>query len=270
LIRGGGDLASGVAYKLMRCGIACLISELPEPLSVRRLVCFSSAIHEGTLSVEGVTARRVESIEEAWQIMAANEIPVMVDPNLIITQQMHPTVIVDGRMLKKADSSHSILSTIVIGLGPGFYAGRDCRAVIETNRGPKMGRVIWFGATEPDTGTPEQVNQYSNDRVLRAPVGGILKTFRTIPDQVETGQVIGDVEGIPIKAKFTGIVRGLLRNGSSVRAGMKIGDLDPRNNLELAKMISEKSLAIGGGVLEALLSDRELREKLLCGGNETA
>jgi xanthine dehydrogenase accessory factor len=234
------------------------------------LVCFSSAIHEGTLKVEGVTARRAENIEEAWQIMAAHEIPVLVDPDLTQTQQMQPTVVVDGRMLKKAVSSPSILSTIVIGLGPGFYAGKDCRAVIETNRGPKMGRVIWFGATEPDTGIPEQVNQYSNDRVLRAPIGGILKTFTAIPDQVKTNQLIGEVEGISIKAKFPGIVRGLLRNGSNVRAGMKIGDLDPRNNPELARMISEKSLAVGGGVLEALLSDKALRKLLLCDENEAS
>ena len=254
----------------MRCGISCLISELPEPLSVRRLVCFSSAIHEGTLTVEGVTARRVENIEEAWQIMAAHEITVMVDPDLAITQLMQPAVVVDGRMMKKADSSPSILSTIVIGLGPGFYAGRDCRAVIETNRGPKMGRVIWFGATEPDTGIPEQVNQFSNDRVLRAPADGIIKTFTSIPDQVMAGQLIGEVEGIPIKAKFTGIVRGLLRNGSSVQSGMKIGDLDPRNNAALARMISEKSLAVGGGVLEALLSDQQLRKLLLCGDDEVS
>lgn len=254
----------------MRCGVACLISELPEPLSVRRLVCFSSAIHEGTLSVEGVIARRADNIEEAWQIMEAHEIPVMVDPDLTLTQQMQPTVVVDGRMLKKADNSLSQLSTIVIGLGPGFYAGNDCRAVIETNRGPKMGRVIWFGATEPDTGIPEQVNQFSNDRVLRAPADGIIKTFTSIPDQVMAGQLIGEVEGIPIKAKFTGIVRGLLRNGSSVQSGMKIGDLDPRNNAELARMISEKSLAVGGGVLEVLLSDQSLRKLLLCGDNEVS
>ncbi len=254
----------------MRCGIACLISELPEPLSVRRLVSFSSAIHEGTITVEGVTARRAEKIEEAWQIMAAHEIPVMVDPDLTQTQLMQPTVIVDGRMLKKADSSPSILSTIVIGLGPGFYAGKDSRAVIETNRGPKMGRVIWSGATEPDTGIPEQVNQYSNDRVLRAPTDGTLRTFTTITDQVQTDQLIGEVEGISIKAKFPGIIRGLLRNGTSVRSGMKIGDLDPRNNPELTSMISEKSLAIGGGVLEVLLSDKTLRNLLLCGENEAS
>jgi xanthine dehydrogenase accessory factor len=253
----------------MRCGIPCLITELPEPLSVRRLVCFSSAIHEGTLMVEGVTARWAENIEEAWQIMSTHEIPVMVDPDLTQTQHMQPTVVVDGRMLKKADNNHSLLSTIVIGLGPGFYAGKDCRAVIETNRGPKMGRIIWSGATEPDTGIPEQVNQYSKDRVLRAPVDGTLRTFITITDQVQTDQLIGEVEGISIKAKFPGIIRGLLRNGTSVRSGMKIGDLDPRNNPELTSMISEKSLAVGGGVLEALLSDKVLRIQLMCGENET-
>jgi xanthine dehydrogenase accessory factor len=254
----------------MRCGIACLISELPEPLSVRRLVCFSSAIHEGTLVVEGVTATRADNIEDAWHIMAANEIPVMVDPDLSLTIQMKPAAVVDGRMIKKPDNSYSEPPTMVIGLGPGFYAGRDCRAVIETNRGPRLGRVIWFGATEPDTGIPEQVNQFSNDRVLRSPVDGILNTYTSIPDQVETGQLIGDVEGIPIKAKFPGIIRGILRNGSSVRSGMKIGDLDPRNNPELARLISEKSLAIGGGVLEVLLSDQLLRKLLLCGENEAS
>jgi xanthine dehydrogenase accessory factor len=227
-------------------------------------------VQEGSITIEGVTARRADDIKDAWQIMAVHLIPVMVDPDLILTQQMHPVVIVDGRMLKKADNHLSQLSTIIIGLGPGFYAGRDCRAVIETNRGPRMGRVIWQGSTEPDTGIPEQVNQFSNDRVLRAPVDGILNTYTTIPDQVEIGQLIGDVEDVPINAKFTGIIRGLLRNGSRVRLGMKIGDLDPRNDPELARMISEKSLAVGGGVLEALLSDQVLRKQLLCGDNETA
>jgi xanthine dehydrogenase accessory factor len=254
----------------MRCGIACLISELPEPLSVRRLVCFSSAIHEGTLTVAGVTARRADNIGKAGQIIMAHEIPVTVDPDLTLTQQMQPAVVVDGRMLKVADTSQSKLTTDIIGLGPGFYASKDCKAVIETNRGPNMGRVIWFGGTEPDTGIPEQVHQYSNDRVIRAPIDGTLKTFTTIPDQVKTDQLIGEVEGIPITAKFTGIVRGLLRNGSRVRSGMKIGDLDPRNNPELASMISEKSLAVGGGVLEVLLSDQALRKLLLCGDNEAS
>jgi xanthine dehydrogenase accessory factor len=247
-----------------------LISELPDPLSVRRLVCFSSAVQEGSITVEGVTARRVENIEDTWKIMAAHQIPVMVDPDMNLTGQLRPTVIIDGRMLKNASSSQPKFSTIVIGLGPGFYAGRDCRAVVETNRGPRLGRVVWSGTTEPDTGVPEQVNQFSNDRVLRAPEDGILKTFTSILNQVKTDQPIGEVEGVPINAKFTGIIRGLLRSGSRVRSGMKIGDLDPRNDPDLARMISEKSLAVGGGVLEALLSDQLLRKQLLCGTNETA
>ncbi len=259
-----------MAYRLFRCGISCLITELAEPLSVRRLVCFSTAVFKGYLIVEGVTARLADGIDTAERIMLDHEIPLLIDPDLTTAIRMQPTVIVDGRMRKKMESGELVSKSYLIGLGPGFDAGMNCRAVVETNRGSRLGRVIWDGCTEPDTGIPERVYQHSADRVLRAPVDGIMKTTVQIGESVRSDQIIAEVAGEPIQAKFDGVVRGLLRSGSIVRSGMKIGDLDPRKDPALASMISDKALAVGGGVLEAILSDRVIREKLMCGGNEAA
>jgi len=241
---------------------------LADPLSVRRLVCFSSVVHENFITVEGVTARLVEDISKADRIMLTNEIPVLIDPELTMSIQMGPAAIVDGRMRKTMEYGNLDPHAYLIGLGPGFDAGKNCQVVIETNRGSRLGRVITEGSTEPDTGIPEMVYQYSIDRVLRAPEDGELKTSVEISSMVRSGQLIAEIAGIPIQAKFDGVVRGLLRNGSFARKGMKIGDLDPRNDPRLAAMISDKALSVGGGVLEAILSDQVLRNKLMCGGNE--
>ena len=247
-----------------------MISELPHPLSVRRLVSYSSAVDMGSIVVDGVAAHLVDSIEKAIKIMDQLQLPVLVDPELSLLNRLIPTVIVDGRMKKMVDSSGLDISIPIIGLGPGFTAGMDCRAVIETNRGPRLGRVILEGTTEVDTGVPEQVQQHSSDRVLRAPGDGILTTKVQITEKVTGGQMLAEVNNQKIIARFDGVIRGLLLNGSMVKKGMKIGDLDPRQNTELATRISEKALAIGGGVLEAILSDAALREKLMCTRNETA
>jgi len=247
-----------------------MITELPNPLSVRRLVSYSSAVDMGSIVVDGVAAHLVDSIEKAIKIMDQLQLPVLVDPELSLLNRLIPTVIVDGRMKKMVDSSGLDISIPIIGLGPGFTAGKDCRAVIETNRGPRLGRVILEGTTEVDTGVPEQVQQHSSDRVLRAPGDGILTTKVQITEKVTGGQMLAEVNNQKIIARFDGVIRGLLLNGSMVKKGMKIGDLDPRQNTELATRISEKALAIGGGVLEAILSDAALREKLMCTRNETA
>ena len=270
LIRGGGDLASGVAYRLLRCGIACLITELEHPLSVRRLVSFSSAVHIKKFTVEGITAQLVHSSKEAFKMMDMGRIPVMVDPDLKKCMIMDPALIVDARMLKKWQSLADLDHRKIIGLGPGFIAGENCRVVIETNRGAMLGRVIQTGRTEPNSGIPERVYEHTDARVLRAPVDGILKTRVHIADHIHSGEVIAEIAGEMIAARFTGILRGLLPDGTQVSKGMKIGDLDPRDRAELADHISEKALAIGGGVLEALLSDANLRKLFMCGGNENS
>jgi xanthine dehydrogenase accessory factor len=264
LLRGGGDLASGVALRLYRAGINIVITELERPLAVRRLVAFSEAVYEGQVMVEGITAKRVDRLGEIGEVLEGGDIPVSIDPGLSIleSRKFDISAIIDARMRKRSPEAGMEQARLVIGLGPGFTAGENCHAVIETNRGHFLGRVIWEGEAERNTGIPGKVGDRKEDRVIRAPADGKLVTVASIGDILEQGDVIGAVEGEIISAPFQGVLRGLLRNGHLVRKGMKIGDHDPRGDAQLTKTVSEKSLAIGGGVLEALLTQPEIREKL--------
>lgn len=271
LIRGAGDLASGVALRLRRTGLRVVMCELPEPLAVRRLVSFSEAIYDGECSVEGVSARRVNDPTDTLrilQLLAKGALPVLVDPQGAAVKALHPTVVVDGRMQKIPAALDPTPVPLLIGLGPGFTAGENCHAVVETNRGHYLGRVLWQGSAQADTGIPEGVGQHDADRVLRALVDGTLKAHASIGDVLQTGQVIAELQPadgsamLSYAAAFPGVLRGLLRDGSPVQAGMKFGDLDPRCDPAYARLVSDKSLAIGGGVLEAILSRPELRKQL--------
>jgi xanthine dehydrogenase accessory factor len=264
LLRGGGDLASGVALRLHRGGIKVVITELPQPLAVRRLVAFSEAIYQGSTYIEGVTARHIRQPTDIMGVLSVGEIPVLIDPDcgILNTVEFGVVALVDARMTKKPPNLGLDAAPIVIGLGPGFIAGDNCHAVIETNRGHNLGRVIWKGPPEPNTGVPGLVGEKQIDRVLRAPTDGILQTRREIGDRLTVGDLIAKVSGEPICAPFNGVLRGLLRHGFPVKHGMKIGDLDPRNDISFAVTVSEKSLAIGGGVLEALLTRPDIRSNL--------
>jgi len=269
LIRGGGDLASGVALRLCRAGLWVLITELPEPLVVRRGVSFAQAIYQGWTTVEGVTGRRVDDLTQALRAIHCDEIPVLVDPQArsllefrSVFPQQEPIVLVDGRMVKRPPELSMQAATLVVGLGPGFVASENCHAVVETQRGHNLGRVIWQGEPESDTGIPDRVTDYGMDRVLRAPVDGILQAHADIGDHLEAGQLIAEVAGEPVKAPFRGVLRGLLYPGLRVQRGLKIGDVDPRDDPRYCTLVSDKSLAIGGGVLEAILSRTELRPYL--------
>lgn len=265
LIRGGGDLASGVALRLQRVGLKVVISELPQPLAVRRLVSFSESVYSGECTVEGVVARLVKDPTDTLrvlQIFAKNQIPVLIDPQAEAVKYLHPTVVVDARMLKQHVELIPTRVQLIIGLGPGFAAGENCHAVVETKRGHMLGRVLWQGTAEEDTGQPEVVGDQHTERVLRAPVDGILQTHAQICDHLEAGQAVAEVNGHTVNAPFGGVLRGLLRAGLEVHQGMKIGDVDPRNDPQFCKLVSDKSLAIGGGVLEAILTRVELRPHL--------
>jgi xanthine dehydrogenase accessory factor len=269
LIRGGGDLASGVALRLHRAGLHLLITELPEPLVVRRRVSFASAIYQGLTTIEGVTGRRVDNLTQALKIINRGEIPVLVDPHAESLLEMRavffnqePIVLIDARMIKRPPELSMQAANLVIGLGPGFVAGENCHAVVETQRGHNLGRLIWQGEPERDTGVPDRVTDYGVDRVLRAPVEGIFQAHADIGDHLEAGQLVADVDGEPVKAPFRGVLRGLLYPGLRVPRGLKIGDVDPRDDPRYCTLVSDKSLAIGGSVLEAILSRPELRAYL--------
>ena len=258
LIRGGGDLATGVAVRLFRSRLKLVVTELEQPLAVRRAVAFSEAIYEGECTVEGITAWRAQNPTEAKNFLAQNQIPVMTDPRAEILSALDFSVVIDARLLKKTPESLSYSVPLHIGLGPGFHAGENCHAVIETRRSHTLGRVYWNGTTQADSGQPEGDPR----RVLRAPATGILISHANIADHLEEGQPIAEVNNAPVISPFKGVLRGLIHDGIQVNKGLKIGDIDPRDDASACFLVSDKSLAIGGGVLEAILSKPELHSKL--------
>jgi xanthine dehydrogenase accessory factor len=251
---------------LHRAGIKLVITELAQPLAVRRTVSFSEAVYEAYHTVEGVTARRVEP-DQIKAALEANEIPTLIDPNADILSQVtnyQLPIVVDARLLKFPPSPLPVDVSLHIGLGPGFHAGRDCHAVVETRRSHTLGRVYWTGTAQADSGKPEG----NPRRVLRAPADGILVGYARIGDHVEAGQIIAEIQseignpGSKIESPFKGVLRGLIRPGLRVTKGLKIGDVDPRDDPAACYLISDKALAIGGGVLEAILSKEEIRSTL--------
>jgi xanthine dehydrogenase accessory factor len=257
LVRGGGDLASGVALRLHRCGMRIVIGELPEPLAVRRRVSFAEAVYTGFAMVEDCRARLVPDrgdILSINRILDEGEIPVLIDPEGEAIKNLLPGVVVDARMLKEYKEPFPRAGWLLIGLGPGFVAGENCDAVIETNRGISLGRVYWKGSAEKNTCVPDLVAGKKEERVLRSPADGLLIPHAGIGDHLREGNLIAEVGGHPVRAAFAGVLRGLIHPGISVKKDMKIGDVDPRDDPRACIQVSDKSLAVAGGVLEAILS----------------
>ncbi len=265
LIRGGGDLATGVAARLWRSGMAVVVAEIARPLAIRRLVALAEAVYAGEVRIEDLTGMRVESVDQARQALADQRIPVLVDPEATCRQELRPDVLVDARMRKRAPELGSESAPLVIGLGPGFTAGSDCHAVVETQRGHHLGRVIWEGRSEPDTGIPEPVQGHSDDRLLRAPADGELHDGIRLGTRVQSGMLLARVGEARLEAPFDGVLRGLLHDGLRVQRGQKVGDVDPRGEVTICTQLSDKALAVGGGVLEAVLSRQEFRRRLGAG-----
>ena len=249
VLRGGGDLATGVAWRLTRAGVAVVVTELDDPLTVRRSVALSTAVTEGQIDIEGMVGRRADDAGRAVAVARRGEVGVLVSPTL---PAIEADIVVDARLAKRNIDTAIDDAPLVVGLGPGFTAGMDCHAVVETLRGPRLGRMSWTGSPAVDTGTPGTIGSRSRQRVLRAPADGEVCWQVEIGDRVDENQALGSVGEATLHAPFPGLVRGLIRNGRTVSTGLKIGDIDPR--LDSAHdEISDKALAIGGGVVEAVL-----------------
>ena len=253
VVKGGGDLATGVAHRLHRVGMKVIVTELAQPTVIRRAVAFASAVFEGEVTVEGVVARRVEDATQAQALLPEGIIPVLVDPNASVVRELKPSVVVDAIIAKRNTGTKITDAPIVVALGPGFTAGLDAHAVIETNRGHHLGRVILAGSAEPHTGVPGPTAGFTAERVLRAPCAGTFTGQRRIGAPVVAGETVASVAGEPVVANISGVIRGLLADGLWVKAGKKVGDVDPRGVREHCFTISDKARAIGGGVLEAIL-----------------
>lgn len=251
VIRGGGDLATGVAWRLTRAGWPVVVCELARPLTVRRRVALSTAVTEGTIDVEGMIGVLAASGDEAIAIAEVGDVAVLVSPEL---PAIGADVVIDARLAKRNFDTTIDDARLVIGLGPGFDAGVDCDAVIETQRGHRLGRVIWTGPPAANTGTPGEIGGRDAERVLRTPVPGKARWRVSIGDRVVAGDRLGDVAGQPITAPFDGVVRGLIAEQVPLTVGLKIGDIDPRCDPAACGQISDKALAVGGGVLECVLT----------------
>lgn len=254
LIKGAGDLASGIGLRLYRCGFELVMTELAVPTTVRRTVAFSPAVYQETAVVEGVTGVLCHDTADMKAAYARNEIPVFVDEAGVIREIWKPDVIVDAIIAKKNLGTTMEEASLVIGAGPGFTAGVDCHCVVETKRGHDLGRCIWKGSAVPNTGVPGMIGGYDKERIIRAAADGSFTGCVSIGELVEKGQLVGKVEEAPIYAEVGGVVRGLLQDGVMVRKGMKSGDIDPRGMVGSCFTVSDKASAIGGGVLEAILS----------------
>lgn len=253
VIKGAGDLATGVAARLWRSGFTVIMTEVAEPLTVRRSVSLSDAVWEGETTVEDLTARRVDDSAQLPAALDDGVIPVQVDPEARVVQDIKPFAVIDAIMAKKNIGTSMNDAPFVAGLGPGFTAGQDVHAVVETKRGHTLGRVIWKGTAIPNTGIPGEVKGFGEQRVIRSPSSGIFEGAVTIGTHVAEGDVVAHVEGVPVLAPISGMLRGLLHDGVRVKKGLKSGDVDPRDLADNCRTISDKALAIGGGVLEAVL-----------------
>lgn len=251
LIRGAGDLASGVAVRLHRAGFAVVMTEIEQPTAVRRTVAFAEAVYEGRQKVEDVEGVKASNLKEVRQVLAVGKIPVVVDPDAYIRGEIRPLVLVDAVLAKRNLGIRITDAPVVVALGPGFEAGVDAHAVIETKRGHTLGRVISKGQAHPDTGIPGEVGGFGEQRVVRAPTGGVFHVEREIGAIVAADEIVGNVGVIPVRARIDGILRGLLHSGLDVAAGSKLGDVDPRAHPEDCLLVSDKALAVAGGVLEA-------------------
>lgn len=253
LIKGAGDLATGIAYRLKKSGFDIVMTEIDNPTTVRRTVAFSQAIFDNEIEIEGIKGIKVNNINEIHKEIKKGNIPIIIDKEANIIKKLKPKVVVDAIIAKKNLGTSINDAPIVIGVGPGFEAKKDCHLVIETKRGHYLGKVIEEGSAIPNTGIPGNIGGYTKERIIRASSNGKIRSVVKIGDYVKKGEVIAYIDGVEVVAEIDGIVRGMLQEGIEVFKGMKSGDIDPRCEKDHCFTISDKARSIGGGVLEAIM-----------------
>ena len=257
VIRGAGDIATGIAVRLIRAGLSVVLLDTAHPTAIRRSVAFSEAILNGRTIVEDLEAVRAQDAAEALRVLESGCVPVLADPAGTVIAQLGPDAVVDAVLAKRNLGTTIDMAPVVVGVGPGFTAGTDCNAVVETQRGHTLGRVYLEGSALPNTGTPGTIAGIGSERVLRAPADGLFRAISAIGDHVEANEMVGEVlteDGpVPMLASIRGVLRGILPDNTKVHRGMKSGDIDPRDDPSYCRTVSDKALAVGGGVLEAVL-----------------
>lgn len=253
IVRGGGDIATGTIHRLVQCGFNVVVLEMEHPTVIRRRVSFANAIYTGSTTIEGVEAGVVEDVAMALESIEKGIVPLLKDPEGKYIKALKPCALVDAILAKRNMGTSRDMAPIVVGIGPGFVAEKDVDAVIETMRGHNLGRVLYKGTPQKNTGIPGDIKGYSRERVIRSPRAGSVHLQAQIGDLVEQGQLLGSISQAPIVAPIKGVIRGLIYEGTEVPVGFKIGDIDPRGNTANCYTISDKARAVAGGVLEAIL-----------------
>ncbi|MDU2122562.1 MAG: selenium-dependent molybdenum cofactor biosynthesis protein YqeB [Clostridium celatum] len=253
LIKGAGDLATGIAYRLKKSGFDIVMTEIHKPTTVRRTVAFSQAVFDNEIAIEGIKGVKVNNINEIYEEIREGNIPIIIDEKAEIIKELRPDVVVDAIIAKKNLGTSIEDAPIVIGVGPGFEAKVDCHLVVETKRGHYLGKVIEEGSAIPNTGVPGNIGGYTKERIIRASSNGKIKPVVAIGDFVKKGDIVAYIDGVEVLAEIDGIVRGMLQEGIEVFKGMKSGDIDPRCEKDHCFTISDKARSIGGGVLEAIM-----------------
>lgn len=258
IVRGGGDIATGTIYKLYKCGFRVLILEIAKPSAIRRNVAFSEAVYHGSQTVEDLTCVLANSLEEATSLLKEGKLAMLVDPTGDCIKALQPIAVVDAILAKKNLGTNRDMAPITVALGPGFTAGNDVDAVIETMRGHSLGRVLYSGTAMKNTGIPGMIAGFAKERVIHSPADGILKNVKKITETVKQGEtiavIVNGIEEVPVTATIDGLLRGLIRDGFPVTKGFKIADIDPRlQEYQNCFTISDKARCIAGGVLEAIL-----------------
>lgn len=251
LVRGGGDIASGIIYRLRRANYPVIVTEIAIPTMIRREVCYGNAVHKGEMILERFTSKHV-SLDEAILLMGTDIIPVVTDSYKVVLAKIKPAVVVDAILAKQNYGTSEADAALVIGVGPGFTAGDDVNVVVETMRGHTLGRCIYDGAAIPNTGIPGNVGGYTHERVMHSPVEGLFTAKRHIGEFVQAGEIVGYVDNTPIKSKIRGYLRGILASGLLVTKGFKLADVDARCEESNCFSISDKALSVAGGVMEAI------------------
>ena len=253
VIKGAGDIASGIALRLHRANFKVVMTEIDAPTAIRRTVCFSEAVYNGKAVVEDVKAVLADNVSKVSDIIDNGDIAVIVDEKATCIRELKPDFVIDAILAKKNLNTDIDDADVVIGVGPGFTAGEDCHAVVETKRGHYLGRVYYTGRAIENTGIPGDIAGHTTDRIIRSPEYGVFNPIYEIGDEVKSGEVVACVDSTPIVCNVSGILRGILPKGTMVSANMKSGDVDPRCDKEHCYTVSDKALAVGGGVLEACL-----------------
>jgi xanthine dehydrogenase accessory factor len=262
VVRGAGEMASGVIHRLFTEGYRPVALEQPNPCCVRRYVCFAEAVYSGEIEIEGVKGKLAHGYDDSMKLEESDIVPIIIDPEAKFLKHYRPGILIDGRMLKKDIDSSMDLADLIIGLGPGFYPEHNCHIAIETNRGPDLGKVLSSEPPQEDTAVPAPVHGFTTERVLRAPVDGVISCRFKIGDFIKKGDTVAEVNGRAVRSEINGILRGICIDGLHVEKDQKIGDIDPRGMIELCHKISDKARMIAEGVLAAIKQYAEVKVHL--------